>query len=330
MSRVVRFHHIGGPEVLQFDELDLGAPGPGEVRMRVRVLGLNRAESMFRRGIYPELPVLPAKLGYEAAGEVEAVGEGVTGLVPGDVVSTIPAFSLNQYGVYGEVAVVPAQVVVKHPASLSLPEAASIWMQYLTAYGGLVEYGHLAAGDPVIITAASSCIGIAAIQIANSLGATPIAATRTPAKRAALLAAGAAHVIVTDEQDLAAEVMRVTGGKGAQLAFDPVGGPGVDTLAAALGEQGTLIPYGVMTTEPTPYPLLTALAKNLTIRAFTMPFLTGNPVLLERGKQFVLEGIAAGQFKPIIARTFPFADIADAHRYMESNQQVGKIVVTVP
>jgi NADPH2:quinone reductase len=187
--------------------MNVGAPGPGEVRIRVRALGLNRAESMFRRGIYPELPTLPAKLGYEAAGEVEAIGEGVIGLVPSDVVSTIPAFSLNQYGVYGEVAVVPAQVVVKHPATLTFPEAASIWMQYLTTYGGLIEYGHLTAGEPVIITAASSCIGIAAIQIANSLGAVPIAATRTAAKRAALLEAGAAHVIVTNEQDLAAEVI---------------------------------------------------------------------------------------------------------------------------
>ncbi len=284
---------------------------------------------MFRRGIYPEVPVLPAKLGYEAAGEVEAVGPGVTGLVSGDVVSTIPAFSMNQYGVYGEVAIVPAGVVVKHPVSLSLPEAASMWMQYLTAYGGLVEYGHLSAGEPVIITAASSCIGIAAIQIANSLGAIPIAATRTAAKREALLKVGAAHVVVTDEQDLAAEVMRLTEGKGARLAFDPIGGPGVEILAAALGDQGALIPYGVMTTEPTPYPLLTALAKNLTIRAFTMPFLTSNPAMLERGKKFVLEGIEAGHFKPIISRTFAFAEIADAHRYMESNQQVGKIVVTV-
>ena len=122
MSRVVRFHRLGGPEVLQFDEMELGAPGPGEVRMKVRALGLNRAESMFRRGIYPEVPVLPAKLGYEAAGEVEAVGDGVTGLAPGDIVSTIPAFSMNQYGVCGEVAIVPATAVVKHPA---LPPCAS-------------------------------------------------------------------------------------------------------------------------------------------------------------------------------------------------------------
>jgi NADPH:quinone reductase len=329
MSRVVRFHRIGGPEVLQVDELDLGAPAPGEVRIRVRALGLNRAESMFRRGIYPEVAILPAKLGYEAAGEIEAIGEGVTGFAPGDVVSTIPAFSMNQYGVYGDAAIVPVHAVVKRPATLSLPEAVSIWMQYLTAYGALVEYGHLSAGEAVIITAASSSVGIAAIQIANSLGAIPIATTRTAAKRAALLEAGAAYVIVTDEQDLAAEVMRVTGGKGARFAFDPIGGPGVEALAAALGDEGILIPYGVLTTEPTPYPLLTALAKNLTVRAFTLPFLTRDLVRLERGKQFVLRGIEAGHFKPIIARIFPFAEIAEAHRYMESNQQIGKIVVTV-
>jgi NADPH2:quinone reductase len=329
VSRVVRFHRIGGPEVLQVDELDLGAPAPGEVRIRVRALGLNRAESMFRRGIYPEVAILPAKLGYEAAGEIEAIGEGVTGFAPGDVVSTIPAFSMNQYGVYGDAAIVPVHAVVKHPATLSLPEAVSIWMQYLTAYGALVEYGHLSAGEAVIITAASSSVGIAAIQIANSLGAIPIATTRTAAKRAALLEAGAAYVIVTDEQDLTAEVMRVTGGKGARFAFDPIGGPGVEALAAALGDEGILIPYGVLTTEPTPYPLLTALAKNLTVRAFTLPFLTRDLVRLGRGKQFVLRGIEAGHFKPIIARIFPLAEIAEAHRYMESNQQVGKIVVTV-
>jgi NADPH:quinone reductase-like Zn-dependent oxidoreductase len=160
---------------------------------------------------------LPAKLGYEAAGEIEAIGEGVAGLAPGDVVSTIPAFSMNRYGVYGEVAILPAEVVVKHPPTLSLPEAASVWMQYLTAYGALVEYGRVAADQYVIITAASSCVGIAAIQIAKSLGAIPIATTRTARKRGALLQAGAKHVVVTGEQNLAAEVLRLTGGEGRNL-----------------------------------------------------------------------------------------------------------------
>jgi NADPH:quinone reductase-like Zn-dependent oxidoreductase len=202
-------------------------------------------------------------------------------------------------------------------------------MKYLTAYGAMVEYGHVSAGQHVIITAASSCIGIAAIQIANSLGAIPIATTRTAAKRQALLGEGAAHVIVTDEQDVAAEVQRLTEGKGASLAVDPIGGPGVEALVSALGENGILVPYGVLTSEPTPYPLVAALARNLTIHAFTMPFLTRDPARMEQGKNFVLDGIATGHFRPVIARTFRFEEIAEAHRYMESNQHVGKIVVTL-
>ena len=231
MSRIIRFHRTGGPEVLQLDELDIGAPKAGEIRLRVRALGLNRAEAMFRSGAYLETPSLPAKLGYEAAGEIEAIGEGVSGFAVGDAVSTIPAFSMNEYGVYGDTAIVPAHAVVKHPANLSWSEAAAIWMQYLTAYGALIECGGLAKGDAVIITAASSSVGLAAIQIVNSLGGTPIATTRTSAKRDALLQAGAKHVIATEEQDLAAEVMRLTDGKGARIAFDPVCGPGVEALA---------------------------------------------------------------------------------------------------
>jgi len=329
MARVIRFHRTGAPEVLQIEELDVRNPGAGEIRMRVRALGLNRAEAMFRAGAYLEAPVLPARLGYEAAGEVEAVGPGVTGFAPGDAVSTIPAFSMNQYGVYGDMAVVPAYAVVKNPANLSWTEAAAIWMQYLTAYGALIMLGRLTADDAVIITAASSSVGLAAIQIARSVGAVAIAATRTTAKRDALVLAGASHVVATESQDLAAEVLRVTGNKGARLAFDPVCGPGIAALAAALADQGTLFLYGALSTDPTPFPLFAALSKNLTLRAYTLFSITRDPVQLDRGKRFVIEGIEAGRFKPIIARSFPLKDIVEAHRYMEANQHVGKIVVTV-
>ncbi|MBW4024033.1 MAG: zinc-dependent alcohol dehydrogenase family protein [Proteobacteria bacterium] len=329
MSKVVRFHRTGGPEVLEIDEVDLGAPGPGEIRLRVRAIGLNRAESMFRLGAYLEEPQLPSKLGYEAAGEIEAIGEGVTGFAVGDAVSTIPAFSMTQYGVYGDAAIVPAHAVVKHPASLSWSEAASIWMQYLTAWGALGLIGQLAAEDAVIITAASSSVGLAAIQIANSLGAIPIATTRTKEKRDALIRAGAAHVIVTGEQDLKTEVMNITAGKGARMAFDPVCGPGVEALAAALADQGTLFLYGALSGEPTPFPLFPALSKNLTLRGYTLFSVTRDPHLIELGKRFVIAGIEAGHLKPVIARSFPLAEIRDAHRYLESNQQIGKVVVTV-
>jgi NADPH:quinone reductase-like Zn-dependent oxidoreductase len=329
MARVVRFHRTGGPEVLQIDELDVGAPGPGEVKLRVHALGLNRAEAMFRSGAYLEQPVFPARLGYEAAGEVEAVGPGVTEVKPGDAVSTIPAFSMTRYGVYGDTAIVPVHAVAKHPANLSWVEAAAIWMQYVTAYGALVRLGHLGAGDAVIITAASSSVGLAAIQIANSLGAIPIATTRTSAKRDALVKAGAQHVIATEEQDLVAEVMRITSNKGARLAFDPICGPGVEALAGALADQGTLFLYGALSPEPTPFPLFAALGKNLILRGYTLFSVTREPAALEEAKRFVIDGLAAGKFKPIVAKTFPLTEIVEAHRYLESNQQIGKIVVTV-
>ena len=206
MSRIVRFHQTGGPEVLQIEDVEVPAPKAGEVRIAVKALGLNRAEAMFRSGHYLEQPKFPARLGYEAAGTVEALGEGVTGFQVGDAVSTVPGFSQNDHGVYGEVAVVPARVVVKHPASLSWEQAASVWMQYATAYGALIEIAKLTAGDTLLIPAASSSVGLASIQIANHVGATPVALTRGSSKKQALLDAGAAHVIATEEEDLVARV----------------------------------------------------------------------------------------------------------------------------
>src|SRR5262245_14183854 len=147
MSRVVRFHELGGPEVLKIEEADVPPPGEGEVQIAVKAIGLNRAEAMFRRGEYLELPKFPARNGYEAAGTVTAVGPGLTGFRPGDAVSTIPAFSLNQYGIYGELVNAPAHAVAHHPASLSWEEAAAIWMQYLTAYGALIDIAGLTTGD---------------------------------------------------------------------------------------------------------------------------------------------------------------------------------------
>jgi len=328
MSRIVRFHRTGGPEVLQLDELDIGQPKAGEIRIRVRAIGLNRAEAMFRSGGYLETPNLPAKLGYEASGEIEAVGQGVLGFAVGDAVSTIPSFSMNQYGVYGDAAIVPAHAVAKHPANLSWSEAAAIWMQYLTAYGALIEIGKLAKGDAVVITAASSSVGLAAIQIVNCLGAIPIAATRTSAKRDALIKAGAKHVIATEEQDLAKEVMRLSDGKGARLAFDPVAGKGVEALAAAMDDSGIIFLYGALSREPTPFPLFSALTKNLVVRGYTLFSIVGKQESLDRGKRFVIDGLTAGNLNPVIARSFPLRDIVEAHRYLESNQQVGKIVVT--
>jgi NADPH:quinone reductase-like Zn-dependent oxidoreductase len=329
MARVVRFHETGGPEVLRIEELDVPPPGKGEVQIRIHALGLNRAESMFRRGQYLEEPKFPARLGYEAAGTVAAVGPGVGGFKVGDAVSTIPSFSLNAYGLYGDLANAPAHAVVHHPASLSWVEAAAVWMQYLTAYGALIDIAGLKAGDAVAIPAASSSVGLAAIQIANKVGATPIALTRTSAKRQVLVDAGASHVIATDERDLVEAIRGITGGEGVRVVFDPVGGPTFAKLAKATARLGILFLYGALSPEPTPLPLFDVLGKWITVRGYVLMEITGDPARLERGKRFVNEGLADGSLKPIIARTFPLDQIVEAHRYLESNQQVGKIVVTV-
>ena len=187
MSRIINFTKAGGPDVLEFIEAQVPIPGPCEVRIKVKAIGINRAESMWRNDKYVEPVKFPAGLGYEAAGVVDAVGNDVTDFAVGDAVSTIPAFSLNRYSTYGEVILVPAHAVVKHPASLSFVEAASVWMMFLTAYGALIFDAQVKAGDFVIIPAASSSVGLAAIQLANYAGATPIALTRTkPVRRMSL------------------------------------------------------------------------------------------------------------------------------------------------
>ena len=223
----------------------------------------------------------------------------------------------------------PAAAVAKHPATLSWEEAAAIWMQFLTAYGALVDIAKLGAGDALLIPAASSSVGIAAIQIANLVGAVPIALTRKSDKREALTKLGAAHVIATQEQDLVAEVNRITGGKGARVVFDPVAGPAIEKLIAAAATNGIVFEYGNLSNEPTPLPLFDVLSKLLTIRGYVLFEITGDPARLAHGKEFVIAGLAAGKLKPVIAKSFRFEDIVAAHRYMESNQQIGKIVVTV-
>jgi NADPH:quinone reductase-like Zn-dependent oxidoreductase len=328
MAKVVRIHEQGPPEVLRFEEMEVGAPGPGEVRIKVEALGLNRSEAMFRAGRYPVPAPLPCLIHYEGVGIVEALGEGVSGFKEGDRVCVLPLFRLGTYGIAGEQAIVPAYSLLAAPAGLSVPEAAAIWMQYLTAFG-IIEVGEAGLGDYVIVRAASSSVGLAAIQLANWAGAVSIAATRKSDKAEALKAHGAAHVIATDEVDLVAETMRISGGKGARLVFDPVGGPEVMKLAEAMAERGILFIYGGLSEQPTPYPHWPAAMKGLSIRGWVFTEITRYPHRFDRAKATILQGLAEGHLKPVIAKTFAFDDLVEAHRYLEANQQVGKVVVTM-
>ena len=329
MAKVVRIHELGGPEVLQIEDLDIGEPGPGEVRIRVEAVGLNRSEAMYRAGRYPVEPKLPSLIGYEGVGTIEALGAGVEGFSAGQRVCVLPMIQQGQYGIWAEQAIVPARILLPAPPGLSPAEAASIWMQYMTAFA-LIEVAGIGIGEGVIIRAASSSVGIAAIQLANWAGAVSIACTRTSDKKQALRDQGAAHVIATDEEDLVARVMEITGGKGARTAFDPVGGPYVDTLARALAERGILFVYGGLSGEPTPYPHWPCAMKGLSMRGWVASEIWNHPHRYKAAQEKILAGLAGGQLKPVIAKTFHgLEEIVAANAYLESNQQVGKVVVTL-
>jgi NADPH:quinone reductase-like Zn-dependent oxidoreductase len=328
-AKVVRFHEAGGPEVLRIEELPIPEPGPGEARLRVKAIGLNRAEVMFRNDQYLYTPVFPSKLGYEASGIVEAVGSGVDARLIGRTMSSVPAFPANAYGVYGEVAIVPATALAAYPQVLSFEEGTSLWMQYITAYGALIHHSNIQRGDFVLITAASSSVGVAAIEIAKAEGAVSIATTRSAKKKPQLLSAGADHVVVTKEEDLVTRVKEITGGKGARITFDPIGGPGLVNLAEASAPSGTIFVYGALSPEPSPYPLFLALGKSLRFQGYTLFELTTDESLLRQATRYVYEHIESGAFSPKIDKVFPLSRIVDAHRYMEQNEQIGKIVVTV-
>ena len=201
-------------------------------------------------------------------------------------------------------------------------------MQYLTAYGALIAHAQITKGDFVIITAASSSVGIAAIEMVKTEGATSIATTPSK-KKPALLEVGAAHVIVTEEEDFVGRVKEITAGKGARVIFDPIAGRGIELLAQAAAPAGTIFEYGALALEPTPFPLFAALSKGLSIRGYTLREVLFIPELRAKAERYVFDRVKAGAFKPRIDRVFPFEKIVDAHRYMESNEQIGKIVVTV-
>ncbi|HEX3446088.1 MAG TPA: zinc-dependent alcohol dehydrogenase family protein [Chthoniobacterales bacterium] len=328
MPKIVRFHQVGDASVLKLEELPKPQPKEGEVLLKVEAIGLNRAEVMFRSWQYLDEPKFPSLIGYEAAGIVEAVGPGVTGFKPGDRVSSIPSFRMTEYGTYGEYVVLPAYALSRYPDNLSPAEGTSIWMQYITAYG-VVEFGGLKKGQHLLITAAASSVGLAAIQTAKAVGAISIATTRNKAKASALSDVGADFVINTNSEDLVQRVHKITDGKGFALAFDPIAGPGLETLAKAAGKGAMIMEYGALAPEPTPYPLFAAISKGLTIRGYTLFEINTDPERQGRAKKFILDKLADGTFKPIIAKTFKLDEIVEAHRYMESNEQIGKIVVTV-
>ncbi len=327
MPRAVRFHEFGGPEVLKLEEVPLENPGRGEVRLKIDACALNRADILLRENRHAvNVSAFPARIGYEASGVIDAVGEGVTRFKVTERVNTIPV------GVHhclcAESAVLPVEAVSDYPKTLSPAEATSVWMQYLTAWGALVEYGGLRTDDVVLISAASSSAGVGAIQLVKEAGARCIAATSSAAKKQALLKIGADHVVVTSEKDLGDAVMNLTGGKGARLIYDPIGGSFTLKCGRAVAEDGIIFVYGLLEPAPPQVDLISMALKRAVLRPYSMITIFSDPESRERGKSYVWRRLACGAFKPVIDRVFRLDEIVEAHRYMESNQQVGKIVLT--
>jgi len=323
----MRFHQTGGPEQLVIEDIDIGQPGPGHVRIRVEAVGLNRAEAMYRAGNYPTQPQLPSLIGYEGVGTVLAVGDGVDDFAVGQRVCVLPMIQQGQYGIWADEAIVPTRILLPAPAGMDPVRAAAIWMQYMTAYA-VYEVAGIGPNDAVIVPAASSSVGLAAIQLCNWAGAVPIAATRTSAKAQALKDLGAAHVVATEEEDLVARVMEITGGSGARCAFDPVGGPYVDTLAKALAPRGILFIYGGLSGQPTPYPHWPMAMKGASMRGWVASEIWNHPHRFAAAREKVLAGLATGKLDPVIARVFKgLESLPEANAFLESNAQIGKVVV---
>jgi NADPH:quinone reductase-like Zn-dependent oxidoreductase len=328
MPKVVRLQATGDPSQLKIEDEPQRKPAAGEVLLQLQAFGLNRAEVLFRQGNYLEPTRPPCRIGYEGAGTVLAVGEGVDPGWVGKQAGTVPGFSQVQFGLWAEQAIVPASVLAVTPKNLPVEATAAIWMQYLTAYGGLLVAGEMQSGNTVLITAASSSVGLAAIQIAKDQGCVVIATTRTSAKKQELLGLGAEHVVATAEEDLPERVKQITSGNGVDVIFDPVAGAFVEVLAKCSAVNGRIVEYGALSLEPTPFPFRAALNKQLTMRGYTLHQVTADAALRERAIQYVTEKIEAGVFVPKLAKVFHgLQQIGAAQDYMETNSQVGKIVV---
>lgn len=330
MARIVRFDTVGGPENLKIADEEPQAPGAGEVLVDVKAAGLNRAEYLYLHGQYLVAPKLPSRIGVEGAGIISAVGAGVADYAVGDEVCITPNMSPDKYGVIGEFATVPVEALAAKPQGMSFEQAAAIWMAYPTAYGGLVEVGGLRrdAKQVVIVSAASSGVGIPAIQIAKAHGATVIATSRSRAKAEPIIAAGADHLIATGEEDFAARVLEITDGKGFDIAFDPVAGPFLETLSSAAAIEATIVEYGALSMSETPFPLFPAIGKGLRVCGFHLVYnLFQWPDRTQRAMAELGAGFENGSYAPVIDKVFPLAEVVAAYRHMEGNQQVGKIIV---
>lgn len=326
--RAVTFTGTGGAEILRVIDVPARDPGPGEVRLRVTSAGLNRADINYRAGRYLIRTPGESRSGFEGAGIVEAVGPGTTVRV-GDRMGVLPSsFDVARDGACAETMTVAEAVLVPTPTGVSDRDAGAIWMQYLTAWGALVGIADIGPDDFVVVPAASSSVGIAALQIGRARGAHMIATT-TSAEKVDALRRFAPHAIVdTRAEPYVDRVREITGGLGARVILDPVYGPLVNDHIRAATEEGIVFVYGALDPTPLTLGLGGMLRKNIRLQGYTLGPLLQDPVRRAGAVSGISHHLERGDFAPVIDSYFPLERIQDAHRWVESNRQIGKVVVT--
>lgn len=328
MDRVVRIHRAGDASVLKLVEEAPRSPEPDEVLVRIGAIGLNRAETLFREDQYIYPAEFPSRIGLEGVGTIEAVGSSVKDFSVGERIATLSQLYQPREGTYGDHVTIKAENIIKATKRFSDVEEAAVWNAYLTSYGGLIQVAGLTQGQSVLLTAATSSVGLAAITLAKNAGAQVIATTRNPNKKQALLDAGADIAVVTETESVVEQVLNVTAQMGVDIIFDPIAGVMVQELMDALRPGGRYIVYGLYGGLTVEIPMFKAFEKLLNFRVYSVYELMGSSDLLAEADAYLRQRFEDGQLLPHVGEVFGLSQVSDAHRVMESNRHIGKLVLT--
>jgi len=337
-NRIVRFSEFGGPEVLKIFDEPLVTPGEGDVRIKVKALGLNQAEVMLREGRYVGKPNLPSRIGIEASGIIEEIGSGVKNYNIGDEVCTIPFLSwdendswtnnsINKYGTYGDTSIIPAWTITKKIKHQSFEEAAAAWCPYLTAWGGIVYNTNIIERKSCLITGASSSAAIGAMQIAKIYGLKTIGVSRTLNKENELKKIGYDSVLALTDPNIEQHIMDATDGIGFDLAYDCVGGEHFYKLVNTVKARGLIVNYGNLDLNYSKIYTLPLLAKRVHIRFHSIFDTMRFDSQRIQGVEWINEQMENKILNPIISKVFPLDNIVDSHKYLAEGNQLGKTVV---
>ncbi|MFA7605388.1 MAG: quinone oxidoreductase [Rhodocyclaceae bacterium] len=322
MTHAIRFHQTGGPEVLQWETVVLPEPAPGEVRVRHHAVGLNFIDTYHRTGLYPV--ALPSGIGLEAAGVVEAVGDGVTDLAPGDRV----AYAGGPLGAYAEVRNMPADRLVRLPESISFEQGAAMMLQGMTAQYLLRRTYRVQPGDAVLIHAAAGGVGLLVCQWARALGATVIGTVGSDEKAALARANGCDHAIVYTRESFVERVREITHGRGVQVVYDSIGKDTFMGSLDCLAPLGTMVLFGAASGPVPPFDLgLLAQKGSLFVTRPTLFTYTARRDDLLASAQEVFDMVGGGQLNIDIRQRYPLSDAAQAHRDLEARKTTGSTVL---